>query len=128
MDSDPLKQLWLEGYSVAELWGHSRPVTRGTSVISEPHGLIWGILGIVEYQVSKGAGHRYFQKRIEAGDWIGIGFVESDKSSNPPLTKVPPIENAKFGRKKSSVGDEVTIYTDVRFVHERLFAEVTTGR
>src|SRR4051794_11794860 len=61
VDGDPnrLDVLWAGGYSIAELWGHSEPVTRSTSLVEAAHGLLWGILSIVEYQVSKGAGHRY---------------------------------------------------------------------
>ena len=54
MDGDPnrLGVLWAGGYSIAELWGHSEPVTRNTSSVEAAHGLLWGILSIVEYQVS----------------------------------------------------------------------------
>ena len=60
VDGDPNRwgALWAGGYSIAELWGHSEPVTRNTSSVEAAHGLLWGILSIVEYQVSKGAGHR----------------------------------------------------------------------
>ncbi|MGZ3288627.1 MAG: hypothetical protein ACXU85_12585, partial [Xanthobacteraceae bacterium] len=63
MDGDPdrLSVLWAGGYSIAELWGYSEPVTRHTSAVEADHGLLWGILSIVEYQVSKGAGHRYLR-------------------------------------------------------------------
>src|SRR3954463_10180236 len=56
VDGDPnrLDVLWAGGYSIAELWGHSEPVTRSTSLVEAAHGLLWGILSIVEYQVSKG--------------------------------------------------------------------------
>jgi hypothetical protein len=114
-----MSALWDCGYSVAELWGFTAPVSRGTSVISEPHGLLWGILGIVEYQVSQGAGHRYLQQRIVSGDWIGVGFCEAS-ADDKRLVIVPRIRDAKFGRRKSAVGDGVANYVDVRFVHHRL--------
>jgi hypothetical protein len=59
-----LKSLWAEGYSIAELWGMSQPVTRGTSAVDGEHLLLWGILSIVEYQVDKGAGHAYLRDRL----------------------------------------------------------------
>jgi hypothetical protein len=117
-----LPALWDCGYSVAELWGFTAPVSRGTSLISEPHGLLWGILGIVEYQVDKGAGHRYLQQRISSGDWIGIGFDEKT-AEEKQLLIVPKIKDAKFGRRKSAVGDGVTNYISVRFVHQRLLED-----
>jgi hypothetical protein len=85
VDGDPnrLGVLWAGGYSIAELWGHSEPVTRNTSSVeAAAHGLLWGILSIVEYQVSKGAGHRYLRERLWAGDWIAIGNLEP-KGSQP---------------------------------------------
>jgi len=117
-----LKEIWDCGYSIAELWGFTRPITRATSVISEPHGLLWGILAIVDYQVDTGAGHTYLRERIAKGDWIGIGFTASD-GSEPQLAIVPKIEGAKFGRKQSAVGDGKTTFTDVRFVHQRFCVE-----
>jgi hypothetical protein len=114
-----LSALWDCGYTVAELWGFTAPVTRATSEISEPHGLMWGILGIVEYQVDKGAGHKYLRQRISSGDWIGIGFDEK-AAEEKRLTIVPKITDAKFGRRKSAVGDGATNYVNVRFVHHQL--------
>jgi hypothetical protein len=114
--------LWDCGYTVAELWGFTAPVSRGTSLISEPHGLLWGILAIVEQQVDKGAGHRYLQQRISSGDWIGIGFSEA-AAAEKQLVILPQIKDAKFGRRKSAVGDGVTNYVNVRFVHQRLLEE-----
>jgi hypothetical protein len=122
MSSELLQNLWGSGYSIAELWGFTAPVSRGTSEIAEPHCLLWGILGIVEYQVDKGAGHRYLQARIASGDWVGIGFCQSDEPEKR-LAIVPKIKNAKFGRKKSAVGDDAMTFTDVRFVHQKLYAE-----
>jgi hypothetical protein len=119
MPENLMSALWDCGYTVAELWGFTAPVSRGTSVISEPHGLLWGILGIVEYQVNKGAGHRYLQQRIVSGDWIGIGFSEA-AADEQQLVIVPRIKDAKFGRRKSAVGDGVTNYVNVRFVHHKL--------
>jgi hypothetical protein len=40
------------------------------------------------------------------------------------LAVVPPIKDAKFGRKPSVIGDGVTNYIDVRIVHTRLFAAI----
>jgi hypothetical protein len=117
-----LSALWDCGYSVAELWGFTAPVSRGTSLISEPHGLMWGILGIVEYQVDKGAGHRYLRARISSGDWIGIGFDEKT-AHEKRLLIVPKINDAKFGRRKSAVGDGVTNFVSVRFVHHQLLKD-----
>ena len=122
MPENLMSALWDCGYTVAELWGFTAPVSRGTSVISEPHGLLWGILGIVEYQVNKGAGHRYLQQRIVSGDWIGIGFPEA-AADEQQLVIVPRIKDAKFGRRKSAVGDGVTNYVNVRFVHHQLLDE-----
>ena len=122
ISTELLKNLWGCGYSVAELWGLSSPAKRGTSEIDAPHCLLWGILGIVEYQVDKGAGTRYLQARIASGDWIGIGYRESDDDKR--LMIVPKIQNAKFGRKNSAVGDDEAIFIDVRFVHQRLYDEI----
>jgi hypothetical protein len=121
-----LSALWDCGYSVAELWGFTAPVSRGTSLISEPHGLMWGILGIVEYQVDKGAGHRYLRARISSGDWIGIGFDEKT-AHEKRLLIVPKINDAKFGRRKSAVGDGVTNFVSVRFVHHQLLEGQTSA-
>jgi hypothetical protein len=115
-DPDRLGVLWAGGYSIAELWGHSEPVTRNTSSVEAAHGLLWGILSIVEYQVSKGAGHRYLRERLWAGDWIAIGNLEP-KGSQPELCRVPKIKDAKFGRKVSAIGDGTLKYTGVRIVH-----------
>ncbi len=117
-----MSALWDCGYTVAELWGFTAPVSRGTSLISEPHGLLWGILAIVEQQVDKGAGHRYLQQRIVSGDWIGIGVSETSDDEKR-LVIVPKIKDAKFGRRRSAVGDGVTNYVNVRFVHHKLLEE-----
>jgi len=115
-DPDRLGVLWAGGYSIAELWGHSAPVTRNTSSVEAAHGLLWGILSIVEYQVSKGAGHRYLRERLWAGDWIA-------KGSQPELCRVPKIKDAKFGRKVSAIGDGTVKYTGVRIVHAQFDAD-----
>ena len=78
--------------------------------------MLWGILGIVEYQVSEGAGHRYLRDRLWNGDWIAIGLQGAAEPDRSRLTVVPQIEDAKFGRKRSAVGDGVTNYADVRIV------------
>ena len=116
-----LKKIWQQGYSIAELWGASQPITRGASQVLSAHLMLWGILGIVEYQVDKGAGHNYLRDRLSRGEWITIGYAEP-KSANTPLTKVPPIENAKFGKKGSAIGDGVSKYVDVRIVTAELFS------
>ena len=81
--------------------------------------MLWGILGIVEYQVDKGAGHRYLRERLWTGDWVAIGVAEP-KAPDWKLVRVPAIKDAKFGRKESAIGDGVTNYTDVHIVHSRL--------
>jgi hypothetical protein len=117
---DQLEAVWGHGFSVAELWGMSSPVSHPGSDVDQ-HLMLWGILGIVEYQVSEGAGHRYLRDRLWHGDWIAIGFKEP-RADRSRLTVVPRIEDAKFGRKRSAVGDGATNYVDVRIVHAQLFA------
>jgi len=46
--------------------------------------------------------------RLWNRDWIAIGFL------NQRLVVLPSLENAKFGRKPSAVGDCTTSYIDVR--------------
>lgn len=123
---DDLRDVWARGYSVAELWGLSEPVTRGRSGHDQPHIIMWGILGIVEYQVDKGAGHKYLRKRLWEREWIAIGYPEP-KTVASRLVVLPCIENAKFGRKNSMVGDGDTNFIDVRILHARLFADLTRG-
>jgi hypothetical protein len=117
-DADRLNLLWAEGYSIAELWGRGEPVTRGTSRVDAAHLLLWGILSIVEYQVSKGAGHRYLRERLWRGDWIAIGNLEPTVPESR-LCRVPRFEQAKFGRKASAIGDGTSKYIGVRIVHSR---------
>jgi hypothetical protein len=117
---DDLREIWAEGYSIAELWGASKPVSHKTSAINEPHHILWGILSIVEYQVDKGAGHKYLRDRLLTGDWIAVGIREP-KTSEGKFEIVPPIEHAKLGRKSSAVGDGVVNYSDVRVIHEKFF-------
>ena len=121
---DPLGPIWQAGYSIPELWGFTPPVGRATSNVGGDHRLLWGILGIVEYQVDRGAGHRYLRDRLWAGDWAAIGFAERPTRA-VRLEFVPRIENAKFGRKPSAVGNEILKYTEVRIVHARFLAEAT---
>ncbi len=118
-----LPELWNCGYSIAELWGFTPPVTRQTSAISEPHGLLWGILRLAEDQIDKGAGHTYLRQRIAAGDWIGIGSAKSGTGTGE-FVVVPRLKDAKFGRRKSAVGDGITNYVNVRFVHQKLIEEM----
>jgi hypothetical protein len=113
---EPLESIWGDGYSIPELWGFTAPVTRATSAINDEHYLIWGILSIVEYQVDRGAGHRYLRDRLWAGDWIAIGFEDAETESSE-LVIVPKIVDAKFGRKQSAVGDFDKRYVNVRIIH-----------
>ena len=113
-----LNQLWENGYSIAELWGFTEPVSRGGPTTDNDHLILWGILSIVEDQVSHGAGHRYLRDRLWDRDWIAIGFL------NQRLAILPPIKDAKFGRKPSAIGDGVTNYMDVRILHARLFLAI----
>ena len=122
---DSLERAWAHGYSVAELWGMSKPVAHLGSQ-PDKHLMLWGILSIVEYQVSQGAGHRYLRDRLWNGDWVAIGFREP-READAALTIVPPIKDAKFGRKRSAVGDGVTNYADVRIIHAQLLAELTAA-
>jgi hypothetical protein len=57
---------------------------------------LWGILGIVDDQVSEGAGHQYLRDRLWYQDWIAIGFLDKQ------IAIVPPIRDAKFGRKSGA--------------------------
>lgn len=120
MSELPLQPFWEMGYSIAELWGNSRPVTRGTSEVKSAHLMLWGILSIVEYQVNHGAGHKYLRARLSRGEWVAIGYPEP-KTEQSVLVKVPPIPDAQFGRKRSAVGDGITNYVDVRVVNAEIF-------
>jgi len=112
---DDLGSIWANGYSIAELWGYTKPVSRPEPASAQTHLLLWGILSIVEYQVDQGAGHRYLRDRLWNGDWIAIGVLEP-KTADASLQIVPSIKAAKFGRRFSTVGDGVTNYADVRIV------------
>ena len=98
-----LSSSWATGYSIAELWGYSKPVSRPEPAALQTHVLLWGILSIVEYQVDQGAGHNYLRDRLWNRDWIAIGFLEP-KTAESRLQIVPPIKDAKFGRRFSTVG------------------------
>jgi len=115
-----LVEIWRNGYSIAELWGFSKPVSRGPTP-DNTHLILWGILGIVEYQVDRNAGHAYLRDRLRNGDWIAMGFLEP-KNPKSRLEIIPPIKDAKFGRKQSAIGDGVRNYVDVRIVHARALA------
>jgi hypothetical protein len=124
---DDLNDVWAKGYSIAELWGFTKPVSHGGSALDETHLILWGILSIVEYQVDRGAGHRYLRDRLWNSDWTAVGFLEP-KTPGSRLAILPPIKNAQFGRKLSAIGDGVINYIDVCVVHSQLFAELTAGR
>ena len=62
--SPDLNVIWGKGYSVAELWGFTQPVSRGSPTLENTHLIVWGILSIVEYQVDRGAGHKYLRDRL----------------------------------------------------------------
>jgi hypothetical protein len=113
-----LHQIWQSGYSIAELWGNGEPVSRGGPTLESEHLILWGILSIVADQVSHSAGHQYLRDRLWKRDWIAVGFL------NQRLVVLPSIENAKFGRKPSAVGDGIISYIDVRVVHSRLFKSI----
>lgn len=115
--SNDLDALWRGGFSIPELWGFTAPVDRPTSDAGAPHLMLWGILGIVEYQTSKGGGHRYLRSRLLSGDWIAIGRRTGAMPGE--LVVVPKFEEPKFGRKPSAIGDGTENYTDVRIVHAR---------
>lgn len=118
MASD-LEAVWRLGYSIAELWGASRPVNRGTSAVPAKHLLLWGILSIVEYQVDRGAGHKYLRERLEKEDWVAIGCVVQDGVESI-LVRVPPMADAQFGKAKSAIGRTSAEYVDVRIVNAEL--------
>jgi hypothetical protein len=116
--SRDLQQAWESGFSVAELWGHSAPVQRATSDVPGEHPILWGILGIAEYQIDHGAGHRYLRERLETGDWVAIGYREP-KTRFSRLAIVPPVPDAKFGKKLSAIGRETADFVDLRIVHSQ---------
>jgi hypothetical protein len=104
--------------------GFSTPVSRRGSASDNTHLILWGILGIVEYQVDRNAGHTYLRDRLRNGDWIAVGFLEP-KTLDSRLEILPPVQDAKFGRKQSAIGDGVINYVDVRIVHARALAELS---
>lgn len=112
---------WENGYSVGELWGFTKPVARGDGALENTHLIMWGILSIVEYQVNRGAGHKYLRDRLWNGDWKAVGYV-APKGAESQLVILPPIKDAQFGHKPSAIGDGVTRYIDVRVVHSNFFA------
>jgi len=95
----------------------SAPVARATSQVEASHSLMWGILSIVEYQTSEGAGHRYLRDRLLSGDWFAIGRANNDETNR--LVLVPKFDVPKFGRKPSAIGDDTIKYLDVRVVHSQ---------
>lgn len=111
-----LQAAWDAGYSIAELWGHSAPVTRATSAVESIHHLLWGILAIAEYQIDTGAGQKYLRARLWSGDWVAIGY-RAPKTESSPLAIVPRIPDAKFGKKLSAIGTDDVEFVDLRIVH-----------
>ncbi len=94
IESVDLNQLWHNGYSIAELWGFTEPVSRGGPTTDNDHLILWGILSIVEDQVSHGAGHRYLRDRLWDRDWIAIGYLDQrlailGKESDVGLSALP---------------------------------------
>ena len=122
---DDLSRLWATGFSIAELWGYTRPVSHSGAASDGTHVLLWDILSIVEYQVDVGAGHRYLRERLWNRDWIAIGFPEP-KTARAELRVMPPVEDAKFGHKLSTIGDGINNYTDVRIVSRNALALLPT--
>jgi hypothetical protein len=116
-----LHDVWRQGYSIAELWGNTDPVSRGGSSDNNDHLILWGILSIVEDQVRPGAGHEYLKDRLWHRDWVAIGLLEQR------LAVLPPIEKPKFGRRPSAISDGNTVYTDVRVVHRRTIPSARSG-
>ncbi|MEH2483505.1 hypothetical protein V1282_006862 [Nitrobacteraceae bacterium AZCC 2146] len=110
-----LNAIWASGYSVSELWGRTEPVSRGGPAATNSYLIMWGILSIVDDQVSHGAGHQYLRERLWNGDWIAVGYLDQR------LMVLPPIKDAKFGRKPSAIGDGIINFTDVRIIHAQLF-------
>lgn len=117
--SRDLTTAWEAGYSIAELWGSSRPVMRATSDVRSIYPLLWGILSMAEYQIDRGAGHTYLRTRLEAGDWIAIGTPQN-AASGAPLVEVPRISAAKFGKRRSAIGDGMTNYINVRIINKEM--------
>ena len=112
---DALLEVWNNGFTISELWGRTEPVARGGPLTSNTHLIMWGILSIVDDQVRRGAGHDYLRDRLWHGDWIALGYRDER------LAVVPPISDAKFGRKPSAIGDGVVKFTQVRIVHADVF-------
>jgi hypothetical protein len=93
-----LVEIWRNGYSIAELWGFSKPVSRG-SAPDNTHLILWGILGIVEYQVDRNAGHAYLRDRLRNGDWIAMGVSGAENAEVTPGN--PPTDNGCEIRSKA---------------------------
>jgi hypothetical protein len=121
-DRTVLQATWDAGYSIAELWGHSAPVQRATSDVAGKHPILWGILGIAEYQIDKGAGHRYLRERLLSGDWVAVGYP-APRTPFSRLVIVPPIPEAKFGKRLSAIGAMTAEFVDLRIVHAGYFRE-----
>ncbi len=117
-----LQELWQLGYSIAELWGASRPVTRGTSSVASDHLILWGILSIVEYQVNRGAGHAYLRERLAKQDWIAIGYAKP-RRANSRLVRVPPMEGPEFGKMESAIGNVSEQYVHIRVLNAELMRD-----
>jgi hypothetical protein len=114
-----LEEAWKLGYSISELWGVSKPVSRGTSSAKSQHPILWGILSIVEYQVDRGAGHKHLRDRLMAGDWVAIGYPDNEAQPRK-LVQLPRIESAKFGKHRSAIGDGLNNFVDVRVLNREV--------
>ena len=121
--NDDLQDAWELGYSIAELWGASKPVSRGTSAVDSQYPILWGILSIAEYQIDRGAGHNYLRQRLITGDWIAIGYPD-DETQPRTLVRLPRIDDAKFGKKRSAIGDGETNFVDVRVINSELLSAI----
>jgi hypothetical protein len=109
-----LNHLWENGYSIAERQGFTESVSYGRPTTNSDYLILWGILSIVEDQVSHGAGLQYLRDRLWAPHWIAIGNLDQRLAILPPTS-------AKLGRKPSAERDRATNCIDVRIVPVGLF-------
>jgi hypothetical protein len=124
---DPLREVWLKGYSIAELWADHPPLParRATSDIEAEHIPEPGILDLIEHQAharmrwGEGAGAAYLREHLRSGEWIAIGYREPRKRRSR-LVVLPKFEEASFGQSHSSVTGEGFRFVAVRVVHSKL--------